>query len=250
MNVLQLTLHKKLVELKAKNPRLSDRYFAQKLGLSSGALSEILKGKRQISLKLAEKLAQRLQLEPSEREHFLRAFAQKVKLDVKSVQLQDDQFHMISDWVHFAILNLIKSKTCQHKPAWLAQQLQLPVKTVHEALERMLRLGLLERREGKYHRTKAHLHTSDDVMSLSIRKSNVQDLELISEQLEAFGLHERDLTSMTLLLDPAKMPAFKKWLRQSQDRFAAKFETTDSETAFRLTMALFPLKKPAPKGKK
>jgi hypothetical protein len=47
-----------------------------------------------------------------------------------------------------------------------------------------------------------------------------------------------------MLVDPKKMPEVKKWIRKMQDQFAHKFETTKNGFPFRLTMALFPLKKP------
>ncbi len=245
MNSVQMTLNQKFIELKKKNPRLSTRFFAQKIGVSSGALSEILAGKRKISKKLAEKISDRLQMSPQERQLFLAQFSDDNEIiDFNYLQLRNDQFHLISEWPHFAILNLVKSKNCIHKVDWFAAQLNLSERAVHACMDRLLRLGLLKFEQKKYIRTTANTNTTDDVLNLSIQKSIREDLDMIREHLDFLQVHERDLTSMTLLLDPQKMPDFKKWLRQAQDRFAGKFETTDSEVAFRLTMALFPLKKP------
>lgn len=245
MNHIQLTLQKKLVELKAKNPRLSDRYFAQRLGLSSGALSEILKGKRRISEKLATRLAEKLNMDPKEREQFLSSLkTADGRKDLGSIQLEDDQFHMVSDWSHFAILNLIKSRSCGHQVTWFAERLNLPNKVVRESLDRLERLGLIEFEKSKYRRTKAHLHTSDGILNLSIRKSNYQDLDLIGDQLNHLSADEIDFSSTTMLIDSRKFKECRAWIRKFQDRFGVKFETAQSETVFRLTTILFPLKKP------
>ncbi len=48
-------LLKKFEESKRKNARWSQRAFALKIGLSSGALSEILKGKRPLSAQLKKR---------------------------------------------------------------------------------------------------------------------------------------------------------------------------------------------------
>lgn len=246
MNSVQIILNQKFLELKSKNPRLSHRFFAQKIGLSSGALSEILKGKRTVSPKLATKIAARLNLDPVDTATFLgQGLVSGVETkDIEYLRLQDDQFHLISDWQHFAILNLIKSEMCVHRPTWIAQQLNLPLKIAQDAIDRLLRLGMMVYEKKKYRRTQTHLQTSDDILNLSIQKSNIQDLEMIQNHLSTMDVQERDLTSLTLLLDPQKMPQFKRWIRRAQDQFALKHETTQSTTAFRLTVALFPLRKP------
>lgn len=53
--------------MRARNPRFSLRSYARKLGISPGATTEILRGKRRISAKLAARFAERLQLEEQER---------------------------------------------------------------------------------------------------------------------------------------------------------------------------------------
>jgi uncharacterized protein (TIGR02147 family) len=245
MNSLQLLLNEKFLEMKAKNPRLSHRYFAQKLGVSSGALSEILKGKRNVSTKLASKIAARLHLDPITTANLTRGpYEEEALVEVNYMQLRDDQFHLISEWPHFAILNLVKSETCQHKVAWFAEQLNLPMKTAQECVDRLLRLKMLSYEKKKYVRTESFLKTSDDIMNLSIRKSNFEDLEMMKDHLPNLTVYERDLTSMTMLIDPVQIPEMKRWLRRAQDQFAHKFETTKSHAVFRLTFALFPLKKP------
>jgi uncharacterized protein (TIGR02147 family) len=247
MNSLQLLLNEKYLEMKAKNPRLSHRYFAQKLGLSSGALSEILKGKRNVSTKLAAKIAARLHLDPTTTASLTRApFEEEPHVEIDYMQLRDDQFHMISDWPHFAILNLVKSDFCEHKATWFADQLNLPLKVVQECIDRLLRLKMLSYERRKYMRTQSSFKTSDDILNLSIRKSNFEDLEMMKDHLQTLGVHERDHSSVTMLVDSAQMPDIKKWLRRAQDQFAHKFETTKSKSAFRLTFSLFPLTKPKP----
>ncbi len=244
MNSVQMILNQKLIEMRAKNPRLSHRYFAQKLGVSSGALSEILKGKRKVSAKLAEKMAERLHLDPITKATFLGQTADvDVAADGKYLQLSDDQFHLISQWPHFAILNLVKSDQCQHQISWFAEQLNLPLRIAQDTVDRLLRLGMLVYEKKKYIRVQAPIKTSDDVLNLSIQKSNLEDLELIGEHLSSLDVQERDFTSITMLVDPKKMPEFKKWVRRAQDQFCQKFETTEGSFPFRLTMALYPLKK-------
>lgn len=245
VNRVQRLLTQSFMDLRAKNPRLSHRFFARKLGISSGALSEIMKGKRKVSDKLAVRIAERLQLDPK-----ARAALMAPRIDSEEagqfeyLQLQDDQYHLISEWQHYALLNLVKSESCEHRISWFAERLNLSEKVVSEALNRLLRLGMLSFQKKKYMRTKGHFKTSDDILNTSIQRSHLEDLELYSDLLRSLEPNERDLTSVTMLLAPSRMGEFKKWLRSAQDRFASKFETTDSATVYRLSFALFPLKKP------
>ena len=244
MNSVQLILSEKFLDLKNKNQQLSHRYFAKKIGLSSGALSEILQGKRKISLKLAQKIADRLCLNPKEKAHFLGLNEEQIEPQgLDYTDLKNDQFQMISDWHHFAILNLVKSDYCVHKADWFARQLNLPLKTVTEALRRLLRLELLKIKGNKFVRTASRLTTSDGIRNLSIIKSNTADLQMIQSQINVIDVQQRDLTSITLLIDEEKMKDYKKWIRGIQDKFANKFQTTKSKTVFRLSIALFPLRK-------
>ncbi len=245
METIQLKLNERLMQLKQKNPRFSQRSFAQKLGLSSGALNEILQGRRRVSYSLAEKLAERLLLSPSEKEEFLSSFKseQDAKVSLEYLQINNDQFHAIADWPHFAILNLVKAKSCEYTPRWFSDQLNLSVGSIQTYLERLLRLGFLKLEKGKYVRSKPRYETTDDVLNLSIQKAHLEDLELIKYSLSELSLKERDTTSITLLVDPSRMAEFKKWIRSAQDKFSLKFETTNSSVVYRMVISLFPLKK-------
>src|SRR4051812_37760608 len=98
------------------NPRYSQRAFARQLGMSPGELSEILRGKRSLSLKSALKIARSLGLNSSETKHliYLSQVEKSRKLPVPQIdevarndarerQLTLDMFHVISDWYCFAI---------------------------------------------------------------------------------------------------------------------------------------------------
>jgi hypothetical protein len=63
---IQRLLHRKLEQARLRNPAYSVRALAMKVGLGSPALSEILNGKRRVSLKLALRIGERLCLSPPE----------------------------------------------------------------------------------------------------------------------------------------------------------------------------------------
>src|SRR3954468_13014795 len=67
----QTFLSEELARRMKSNPRYSQRAFARQLGLSAGELSEILRGKRSLSLRSALRVASSLGLSPSETRHLI-----------------------------------------------------------------------------------------------------------------------------------------------------------------------------------
>lgn len=255
----QKLLLRKLGEFQSKNPSYSIRAFARRLGVHPSAINEILKGQRFISKKMAERLADRLLLDPSERAELLSQFPEKMKRLKRAVdnqtalaqmaearssvlRLTADQFTLISDWVHFAILSLIRLPKVDPTAAKMAQRLGVPEKRVKAALDLLVRMQLIERLEnGGWKRLYAKINTPDDVLNISIQKSHLADMELARESLLRDPVDRRDFTSMTMPVDLTLMPQVKQILRQAQDQIAALMEGRETTEVYRLSSYFFPL---------
>lgn len=235
-------LKKIFFDLKMKNKAYSLRAFAKKLGTSPGALSDILNGKRTLSHKSILQFSKNLALSPIEADQFTRTLSVQSKKSLETVQLHEDQFNMISDWIHYGILNLVQSKQCIHRIDWFANRLLVSEKKVQESIDRLLRLGFIKIVSGKYVRTVSPLKTPDDVASASVVKSNVSDLEMIQNAYITVPRDQRDSISTTMLIDRKKMKKIKEYLRSIQDDFAEHFEDSASADVYRLSFHLFPLK--------
>jgi uncharacterized protein (TIGR02147 family) len=237
-------LRQKLEEARLRNPNWSLRAFAQKIGISSGSLSEILQGKRPLSFKNRQKIIQRLGLSPREQKRLLSDQAELTKSRRPSNYhiVSSDSFHMIADWWHYGILNLIKTKDFQPRPTWIANRLGLPKMTVEQAIQRLRRLGFLEvASSGALRRKKAKLNTSDDVIDLSIRRSHLEDLKLMERSLTEISVPEREHGSITFAFKMKDMAKAKEMLRQFQDEFSDSFESDEADEVYRLSLAFFPL---------
>lgn len=236
-------LLKKFEESKQKNFRWSQRAFASKIGLSSGALSEILKGKRLLSLQLKKKISAKLQLSPAEESIF---FQEELPNHLKAHRLEyfklsDDQFHLISDWWHYAILNLINTKGFKPQITWISQRLALEEKTVGEAWDRLLRLELIKKNGKSFIRTYKRLDTSDDLVNISIQKSHLQDLEKIEESITNVPVQYRDHSSMTVVINQKSIAKAKELIRLFQDRFSEEVEVDSGDEVYKLSVAFYPL---------
>lgn len=238
-----LLLRQKFEESKQKNARWSQRAFATKIGLSSGALSEIFKGKRLLSSQLKKKISAKMQFSPLEEAEFfqeeLPTHLQTHRLEY--VKLTTDQFHLISDWWHYAILNLMNTKNFKPEGPWIAERLGLKLKDVEVAWQRLLRLELIKKVGKKYVRTFRRLETSDDLLSLSIQKSHIQDLELIEKSITQIKPEHRDHTSMTVVINKKSIAKAKELIRLFQDRFSEETEADQGDEVYKLSISFFPL---------
>ena len=242
-NKAVVLLLRKFEESKQKNARWSQRAYAAKIGLSSGALSEILQGKRPLSPQLKKKISAKLQLSPIEESEF---FEEELPSHLKTHRLEyfkltTDQFHLISDWWHYAILNLMNTKGFKPTNPYISERLGLSPSRTKEAWERLLRLNLIKKDGQKYVRTFNRLDTSDDLLNLSIQKSHLQDLELIEKSITQIKPEFRDHTSMTVVINKKSIAKAKELIRLFQDRFSDETEVNDGDEVYKLSVSFFPL---------
>lgn len=248
---IQKLLIAKYEEIRSKNPRFSRRAFSKRLGLSAGAMSELFNGRRRVSVKLAEKIAIRLVLDPQERSELMGLFrhgdaaapiARKGTADY--LQLSADQFRIIGDWYHFAILTLMRTRRFKSDVSWIARRLGLSLSVAQSAVARLKRLRLVEQdRFGRLKRSKTSFRTTDDVADGSIRRAHFQYLEHARDALETLPVDVRDFTSLMLTLDPKKLPQAKELIRKFQDDFEAVVGAGPQPEVYQLCIQLFPLTK-------
>ena len=254
-SALQSALKSRLDTLRIRNPRYSMRSFAKRAGVSAGTMSMIIQGKRSVSQKLAEELSDRLNFDPQERSEVLAPTLELQSEQNSSaresyVQISLDQYRVISDWQSFAILSLIKTVDFQSDDQWIADRLGLEIGDVKSAIERLMRLGMLELSHGRYARTTSKYRTTEDIANSSLRKSHSQTLDLAHASLERDSVEERDFTWITLPMDPEKMILAKSMIRKFQDDLSDSLGISSLPTeVYRLAIQFFPLTKLA-KGSK
>ncbi len=211
------------VERRERNPRFSQRSFAKTLGLSPAGLNRILGGTKQPSLDRAVALAERLQLDERESEYFcllvqlehtrkpeLRAsLLRRLKPFREQDPIQDlsvDYFKMISDWYHFAILEMIQTEGAKLTPAHVSRYLGISSIEASLAIERLQRLELIEVKEdGTAARLANRLIFESKVPNEALRKYNRQILEKAIECLESQTQAERIVGTETFAFDPAAL---------------------------------------------
>ncbi|MEQ1723693.1 MAG: TIGR02147 family protein [Pseudobdellovibrio sp.] len=258
--LIQNKIRSHLELIQRKSPSFSLRAYAKKLSLAPSALSEILNGKRKISKKLATRILDKMNLDPQEASTILNHFDQKM-LDVvrknprpqKSIdflQLSSDQFNLISEWQHFAILSLMETKGFKSDPIWIAKKLSLAQPVVNQAIERLLRLGFIFKKNKKLITNKKALITSDNIPNQAVRKSHYVDLTLAEKALDACPVNERDFTAITIAANSKNLEKAKQMVRDFQDELTLCLEEGDKNEVYKFTFYLYPLtsRKPETEG--
>jgi uncharacterized protein (TIGR02147 family) len=247
---VQHLLQSRYEALRQKNPQYSIRAFAKKVGLNSGAVSSIFNGKRNVSITLARRLAERLMLDPQERSELFALFPEKRRykrdatdsLDPNYLQLSVAQYRVVAESQHFALMTLMTTKNFKSDPTWIAKRLRISVPKTEQAIARLISIGILEKdAEGNLTRIPEKFRTTDDVADLSIRKSHEETLDLAKESLHRETVAQRDFTHTSIAIDPKNLSMAKELIRKFQDDFTQLVETGNKTEVYRLSMQFFPL---------
>jgi uncharacterized protein (TIGR02147 family) len=139
-------------------------------------------------------------------------------------QLTLDAFQVISDWYHYAILELALTKGFRSHPDWIARRLGISPHAAQAAIERLRRLELLEEREdGTLVPQNDFTASPSGIPSEAIRKSHRQLLEKALSALELQTVDERDFSSMILAIDKKDVPRAKKAIKNFRREFDSSF---------------------------
>ena len=251
-------LAEKLEDRCSKNPRYSLRSFARDLHLAPARLSDILRGRYGLSREAAQKIAHCLRMTEAETRRFCDLVESQharnpkarrdaaLRLESASEtpyqQLTLDGFQVISDWVHFAILELCLVEGFQSNFDWIAKQLGISVHVAKAAIERMQRLDLIEEKEGKLLPTDGFTASPNDIPSDAIKKFHRQILEKALLALDFQTVEERDISTMILALDQREIPEAKKYIKDFRRNFDKKFgKATTKNSVYCLAIQLFGL---------
>ena len=240
----RLLLQQEFVSRCRKNPAYSLRAYARALGIDASPLSGILRGKRPISAKMRQRLGASLGLSLEE--------IMQTRIDHKRAQQQEyqqltlDSYSIISDWYHYAILEMIRIKEFKPSIRSVAKALNISPTETQIAIERLKRVGLLEiTDQGKWIDTSANglaTNISGELTSDASKKLQRQILEKAIYALENVPIHARNNTSMSFALNPEDLPAAKERIKQFRRELCAFFEkNTNPKQVYQLGIALYPV---------
>lgn len=216
-----------------KNSRYSIRAFARSLALAPSALSEMMSGKRPITRKT---------------ETHLKAVLGRHEADAPATAYKSiavDEFALIADWYHDALLELVRLPDFKDEAAWIAKRLKISVVEAELARERLLRLGLLEQNaEGKLVDGTSGITTSlhPGQTSLAARTRQKQLLKKAYHAVDRTPLELRDNSAITLALAKQDLPLARQLISEFRRRFDELVQSAkDFDEVYQLVIALYPL---------
>ena len=242
-----------------QNPRYSLRAFARDLAISPSRLSELFSGKQGLSRKAADRIATALGYNGDEKNRFCDLVASiharsetereaaKIRLRKyeqvsKVYQLQEDAFRAISEWYHLGILELMQIRGFRHDSRWIASQLGISQVQAELALERLIRLKLLERQDEEFIATKDNGNVPDDIPSASIKKFHKQILEKASEALYMQKKERREFRAYFVAVDKDMLAEIKEDIRKFQHEICRKIsEAPKKDSLYCLAIQFFDL---------
>lgn len=203
---------------KARNPRLSHRFIAVKVGAtSSGWFSDLIKGRIGLSSTRFPGLVKFLGLGDKETDYFeaLVAFAQagsnqeKLRhfdkmLGFREVQwdlLGKEKFEFYSNWYYAAVREILFYLDFTDDYKKLASTLT-PSITEHQArqaIRTLEKLQLIKKNEkGFYKPTSSNIKKDPDIKTVLLMRYHLKNLELAGEALKGFSKEVRDISALTV----------------------------------------------------
>lgn len=250
-------LQDELVRRCKSNPRYSLRGFAKHLEMNPSLLSKILRGQVGISTKRFDKICDKMALGPSERQQLAQAEDRKRtfkkqdhlfrELRKTSAQVLEmaDQFQVIADWYHYAILELTTIEGFVADERWISTRLGVPYADIVEAKERLMRLsmlGVLD--DGRWVDLSGNVSNSNGhYTSLALRKLQKQILNLAIDALETIPVEQRLQGSMTIAIDQSLVPSAKEKIVAFQRALATSLqeESQKKNALYQVSVSFFPI---------
>lgn len=236
-------LREEFARLKRTNSRISQRAFAKRLSVSSGALSDLLNGKRgwKVSRSRAEELLGKLS---SENPSKLKALA-LMGLPLKEAgQLIDrSAYKVITAWQYYAVLFSfdiagVRARKRAQKAMGLTEE------KFREIVADLVAKGfLVETPSGEICRKHQSISTSEGVSTDDVVTHHEDSLDLARQLLRTLPLDHRDYTSNTFAVSSKKLERIKAEIRLFHNRVVAIVDDgDDADAVYRLGIQLFPLR--------
>lgn len=232
----------------AKNPSYSLRAFSSQIGITQSMLVRIFKDQKNISFERSVVIAEKLQLEKSEAEYFtllvqfetakkqeLKHYIQErlnlIAPQNKSYDLSVDVFKAIAEWYHVPILQLVTLPGFEASTKNIAKRLGITSIEAQVAVERLLRLELLEQTApAQYRQTHDRILVNSKIPSSALQSFHRQLLEKAIEALTTQTPHEKVNGSETFVYDPSTIEEARQVTKEYYNKMNALSEKSKNPT--------------------
>lgn len=246
MSILKTLINDALITRKKKNPLYSLRALARTLEVSPSHLSNFMTGRKAVSKELALQILEKLNADLKAIQDVISEIneIEKNSFDPTFKTLQDEEFKIICDWEHFAILSLAHIRNNSVQPKWIAERLGIPIDRASECFQRLVKMKIVEISGEKFKQVSPPLQSTIDIPSDAVRESHRQNLQLATRKLDDVSVENREYNSITFEFDPKRMPTLKKMIRKFRSEVSQYGSQGQPSEVYTFSMQLFPLTNP------
>jgi uncharacterized protein (TIGR02147 family) len=221
-------------------------------------LSQVLNKKKKLGAETAVAISSKLKFKGVRRKVFLdlvrldlaksvasRALIQKevdstLKRHPGFKCLPEDVFNLVSDWHHFAILELAALPGFSVDPKWIAPKLRITQAAARAAIERLKSAGLLIEVNGGYRKFEKN-YIFENVPSAAIRKHHRDTLDLAKRALQEQPMDVREFFTVCFPMNVTLIPDVKRKIREFSESLMAEMQDERPQAVYKLAVQFFRL---------
>lgn len=240
--------------------------LASDLGYSAtNVVHLIIKGKRKLTAKAAQKVVLALGLRGTDRQYFetlveynngtdaltreglfKRLLALKAR--TLSTPLEQSQLEYYSEWYHPVIREMVGMPEFKSDPHWIAGRItpRILPEQARKSLELLTSLGLVahDAERGRHVLSSPHVTTGDEVAGMAVVRYHQRTIELARESITSVEAQRRDVSSLTLCVTEETANRIKLEVQQFRKRLLALAdEAGEGDQVYQLNIQLFPFTK-------
>jgi hypothetical protein len=217
------------------NESYSLRSFARHLHYPSEVLSKVISGSKNLSIDAAVSFCDTLNFKGIKREEFIASV--RVNKPGSRYPLTSVLHKVISDPIHHAILNAVKiNKNLSN----ISKTVNSSESSCQTAIENLITLGLLEKEHDGYKRIFPKTASYDGTSPEAQKNFHRKMLAKASESLELHKSHERNISGLTMAIDPANIEKANKEIARFRERLCKILEEGTKTKVYHLEIGLFP----------
>ena len=230
-------LRTELEARKSRNRYYSLRSFANALNISSGALSEIINGKRNLGPNKATKIADCLKLTEEEKLQFLALVRRSKKVTNKetkvtqnlSVKIQQKKdatlkvYEFISDPLFAFMIAATEIEDFDFSIENLQKIFNTERSLLVEAIEVLIELQVITFVDGKFLLSRRTLSNFEDISPQAIREFHLLMLEKAKSDLKGHGIEADNVNDIVLTMRPKYLPGIQEEVKKFQEQILKEF---------------------------
>ena len=246
MDRLRLILQQELMRRISSNSRYSLRAFAKSLGIQAPTLSHILKGNRKLPKNEINRIISALNLGPETFSNISITPKQNDSSLTEYRQFTVDIFNVIAEWYHFTILELVRLPTFKPDPKWIARTLDISINEVNAAIERLVRVEMLEIDKKGMWTVLApnNTTTTNPFTNAALKKVQKQFLQKAQTALDETAIDLREQSGMTVALNLKDIPVVKERIKKFRRDLTKFIEANNKpDEVYQISFSFFPLTK-------